>query len=359
VASVREEELADTPERARGLDLVTEAATTVTLGPLSRPDTARLVAALGQRGADVTATSRLADRVWAVSEGHPLMAVEATRAFGAEPDAPAAEPEAATARLALPERIHDLVTRRLRRVSDAGRAVLVGAAVAGRPVEFTVLQQVAGLGEADAAAAVEELVRRRLLREVGEGLVLTHDRVRDAVYGGLLAPRRRLLHRRMAEALEAQVGGRIEPLALGLHFEAGEVWDKTARYLRQAGLDAAARGASREAAQSLERALAAAERLPDGRPRLEQSIDLRLDLRVALAPLGEVERIVRYLEEARSLAATLGDARRGARASAVMSYCFHWMGQPSRGIETAREALAIASELDDRILAIEANYHFG
>jgi DNA-binding SARP family transcriptional activator/tetratricopeptide (TPR) repeat protein len=359
VASVREEELADTPARARVLDLVTEAAATVSLGPLSRPDTTRLVAALGRRGADATATSRLANRVWAVSEGHPLMAVEATRAFGAEPDASVAEADAPGVRRALPERIHDLVMRRLRRVSDAGRAVLAVAAVAGRQVDFAVLQQAAAVGEAEAAAAVEELVRRRLLREVGDGLALAHDRVRDVVYGTLLGPRRRLLHRRIAEALEAKVGGRIEPLALGLHFEAAEVWDKATRYLRQAGLDAAARGSSREAAQSLERALGAADRLPAGRARLEQLIDLRLDLRVALAPLGEVERILRFLEEARSLATTLGDARRGARVDALMSYCFHWMGQPARGVESARRAVTIASELDDRSLAVEANYYLG
>ena len=78
-----------------------------------------------------------------------------------------------------------------------------------------------------------------------------------------------------------------------------------------------------------------AERLPAGRPRLEQLIDLRLDLRLALSSLGEVERILRYLEEARDLATTLGDARRSGRASALMSYCFHWLGQPARGIETA------------------------
>src|SRR5262249_10980844 len=87
VASVREEDLADAPERARGLDLVTEAASTVTLGPLSRPDTARLVAALGRRGADAQATSQLADRAWPVSEGYPLMAVEGPRPVGARPRA--------------------------------------------------------------------------------------------------------------------------------------------------------------------------------------------------------------------------------------------------------------------------------
>src|SRR5262249_44697826 len=59
----------------------------------------------------------------------------------------------------------------------------------------------------------------------------------------------------------------------------------------------------------------------------------------------------------RDLATTLGDARRAGRASALLGYCFHWMGQPSRGIESARQALAIASDLGDRALAIEANFH--
>ena len=59
VASVRDEDLADVPERARLLHVVTESAATVTLGPLSRPDTATLVAALGRRGADAAAVCRL------------------------------------------------------------------------------------------------------------------------------------------------------------------------------------------------------------------------------------------------------------------------------------------------------------
>jgi DNA-binding SARP family transcriptional activator len=131
VASVRDEDLVDAPERARLLDVLGAPTAMVTLGPLSRPDTATLVAALGRRGADAAAVSQLADRVWAVSEGHPLMVVEATRVFGTEPDA-------VPARAALPDRIHDLVARRLHRVSEAGLAVLAAAAVAGRQVDFAV-----------------------------------------------------------------------------------------------------------------------------------------------------------------------------------------------------------------------------
>jgi tetratricopeptide (TPR) repeat protein len=354
VASVREEDLADAPDRLRLLDLVSETASTVTLGPLSHPDTARLVAALGRRGADAAATSQLAERVWAVSEGHPLMVVEATRVYAAEPDIVATQ-------LALPDRIHDLVTRRLHRVSEAGRAVLAAAAVAGRQVDFAVLQRAPGLGEAEAAAAVEELVRRRLLKEAGDGFAFAHDRVREVVYAGLLVPRRRLLHRRVAEALEAHHAGRLEPhvLALGLHFREAEVWDKAVLYLRRAATHAMTRGAYREAAASLEQALAAVVHLAGGRETAQSALELRLALRNALLPLGDHARMLDNLREAEMLAERLGDQR---RLGWILSYSALdvWRhGEAERAIGLSERVLAIGRALDDLGLRVIAGIRLG
>jgi DNA-binding SARP family transcriptional activator len=354
VASVRDEDLADAPERARLLDVVTEPVATVTLGPLSRSDTATLVAALGRRGADTAAVSQLADRVWAVSEGHPLMVVEATRVYGTEPDDQAARP-------ALPDQIHDLVARRLHRVSEPGRAVLAAAAVAGRQVDFPVLARAAALGEPEAAAAVEELVRRRLLREAGEGFAFAHERVREVVYAGLLVPRRRLLHRRVAEALEAHAAGRIEPhaLALGLHFQAAEIWDKAVLYLREAGAQAMTRGAYREAAASLEQALAAVEHLAGGPEAAQSALELRLRLRNALLPLGDHARMLDNLREAEALAERLDDQR---RLGWILSYSALdvWRhGEAARAIGLAERVLAIGGALGDLGLRVIAGIRLG
>ena len=61
-----------------------------------------------------------------------------------------------------------------------------------------------------------------------------HDVIREVVEADLGMARRMVLHRRIAEALEQQVGvGPVELLAY--HYGRGGVQDKAARYLEQAG----------------------------------------------------------------------------------------------------------------------------
>jgi len=66
------------------------------------------------------------------------------------------------------------------------------------------------------------------------------------------------------------------------------VWEKVLFYCRQAGTKALARSANREAVAYFEQALEALTHLSDSRERREQAIDVRLDLRPALAPFGEM-----------------------------------------------------------------------
>ena len=77
------------------------------------------------------------------------------------------------------------------------------AAVIGRPFDFALLGRAAALGDAGAAEGVEELVRHRILQIGAEGFEFTHDRIREVVFDELLPPRRVLIHRGIAEALEA------------------------------------------------------------------------------------------------------------------------------------------------------------
>src|SRR5207237_6239533 len=143
-------------------------------------------------GGDEGAMVRLGEQAWAASEGNPFVAVETARA----------QAEGASVGggrgLALSERVRDVVGRRLERLSERGQALAGVAAAIGREFEFGLLQRAAALTEEDAAAGVEELVRRRVLHGLGERFDFTHDRIRDVAYARLLAPRRHLPHRTTA-----------------------------------------------------------------------------------------------------------------------------------------------------------------
>src|SRR5207249_5937007 len=111
-----------------------------------------------------------------------------------------------------------------------------------------------------------------------------HALTHEVAYGGLLHERRRALHARIVEALEALVGDRLDDQVerLAHHALRGEVWDKALTYGRLAGDKAQARSAYREAVVYYEQALAALEHVSDSRAATEQAIDIRLGLRTAL-----------------------------------------------------------------------------
>ena len=89
-------------------------------------------------------------------------------------------------------------------------------------------------------------------------------------------------------------------------------------YLRQAGLRAVARAANREAIAHLEQALGALRHLPESRETTALTIDIHIELRNALLPLGDLARMGDHLREAEGLARTLGDQHRLGRIATFM-----------------------------------------
>jgi len=364
VVTSRDEDLTDATAARRTMDELSHEphVTRATLAPLTRPDTVELIRALARGRGEANTPTQLEEQVWTVSEGNPFVAVETTRALldGA------LAPESSS--MPLPERVRSMIAARLDRLSDPARLLAAVAAVIGREFEFGLLHRASGLDEASAAEGVEELVRCRLLHDVGERFDFTHHRLQAVVYGRLLPPRRKLLHRRVGEALEglASADPARDPLALGLHFREGEVWDKAVVHLRRAGVRAVERSANREAAACFERALAALAHLPESPSTLEQAFEIHLELRPVLVLLGEVRRALERLREAEALAERTNDDRRRGRVCAFMAYTHSQRGVLDEALASATRALAIADVLGDlrlRILATcfleQAHYYRG
>src|SRR5262249_18263210 len=156
--------------------------------------------------------------VWTVSEGNPFLALETLRAAYQDP----ASRDPLT--LPLPKRVRELVIAHLDRLSDRSRRLVTIASVIRPKFEFALLQRVAGLGDRDAAEAVEELVGRRVLRGLSEHLDFTHERIREAAISQLLPIQCRLLHREIGVAIEALYAQSQEQYyaALALHYREGE-----------------------------------------------------------------------------------------------------------------------------------------
>ena len=352
VVTAREEELAGRPVLAAAVQEVDRERPIlrVRLGPLSVAETASLVQALAL-GHDDAASTRFAREAWTVSEGNPLLIVETTRALVAGHALDGA------GNVALPRRVQEVVAANLSRVSAPARSLVAVASVMGRRFDFRLLQHAASMPEHEAAQGVEELVRRRVLSIVDEGLDFTHARIRDVAYAELLPPTRRLLHRQVATSLEALYGpdaaGHLESLAV--HYREAEVWDRAVDALARLGVEAARGYAHAAAIDLFDEALRHLARLHAGVDRDRRRGEIALHRAQSLYCVG------RFRESAESLVTEMAALDR-VDDPALTSMCHAWLahiearlGHSARAVASARRALDAAARAGDDAAAGQAH----
>lgn len=159
--------------------------TEMRLGPLARAHIEALARA-SSPSVDVA-------RIWEESGGNPLFALEAARAERAGGE---------------PATLAELVRERCERLPADAAHVLRWAAVLGPAFTVERLGELAPLDPEALVEALEQLERHALLRSVepsradGTAYAFAHDIVRKVIYGDLSAPRRRLMHQRIAASLQ-------------------------------------------------------------------------------------------------------------------------------------------------------------
>jgi DNA-binding SARP family transcriptional activator/tetratricopeptide (TPR) repeat protein len=357
VVTIREEELADLGLLRQSLHELDEDGELLRLpvSPLSRSDTVALVEALAPPGLPHQLVTQLAQDAWRISDGNAFVVVEVMHALRAGQTISLAH------RLPLPAKVRTLVLQRLERLSDRGRRLVAVAAVIGRQFDFALVQRAADMSEREAAEGVEELVRHRVLRGAGDGLEFSHDYIREVATGELPPPLRTALHRRVAETLEDVHANdpAAHALALGTHYRNGEAWEKAAEFLHVAGRQAAARSAHHEAVACLEEALSALRRVPASREVDERDLDVRIELRQSLYPMGRFADLARHLREAERIAERLDDRPRLARVAAYVSNHAWITGDLSHALACGERALTLADGIPSAGLAVEANFRLG
>src|SRR5207302_3269957 len=287
----------------------------IALQPLDAAETAKLASQVANRELDTGSVMHL----YHETGGYPLFVVEMVRAdLGRAPaslleaDHPHGQPPLDDART-LPPRVHAVLVGRLLQLSASARAFVELAATIGR--EFT-LDLLSTIGNADAESAVrvlDELWHKRIVREHGANSYdFTHDKLREVAYAEISAPQRRMLHRRIAQALEAMhIEEDLDPVSgqLASHYERAGMIEQALPYYQRATAVAQCVYANEDAISLLSRALELLELLPAGAKRDQQELGLHL----ALAPLYRVTKgwatpeLERVLDRALALCDTVGD----------------------------------------------------
>jgi predicted ATPase len=340
------------------------------------------------------------ERLFSESEGTPFFVVEYLAALGQTGAVAEAWP--------LPGGVRALLQTRLARVDEAGWQLLSTAAVIGRWFDLDTLHSASGRSDDETVSGLEALMELGLIDEVAQPAAspgqdpprydFNHEKLRSLVYEETSLARRRLLHRRVAEAMAArarrQSGGQAgAKSALGalasqiaLHYERAGHAAEAAEYYRLAGEHARALFANSEALAHFRSALAlgypaagevhqaigdlltlsgayeaaqasfetaAALSEPAALPALEQKLGAIAHRR------GDWELAASHFQAALNALGEAGQPAARARLYADWSLSVHRQGDTPRALELAGRALELAAQAGDRLALAQVHNLLG
>ena len=281
--------------------------------------------------------NRLVAYVQGRAEGNPLFVVELLRAL-AEGGALARDGDdwrlGDLTGTVLPLLLRQIIEGRVARLGDESQQQLAVAAVIGHAVRLDVWASVGEVDEGALFDVVGQGVDAHLLVESldGEEVRFVHALVREGLYQGMIAKRRRRLHDQVGEALLSTRDP--DPDAVAYHFQrAGDV--RAGQWLAKAGERARAAHAYVTAVERMQEAVALLDRPEDA--ALAGSLCMQIGM---MLRISDRARATRYSEEAIRRAEEANDPVLAGVARCRFASNLVYDGDYARGIAASRAGLA-------------------
>ena len=342
--------------------------TSIRLGRFDRVQVGELVGAAGL-------SPELVDPLFAETRGLPFFVVEYLDSLGEDAtDWP------------LPAGVRDVLETRLASTSEVAGQVVAAAAVLGRPFEPELVRDVSGRSDEETVSAIEELSARGILADLDTGVhEFRHEQMRKVAYERTSLGRRRLLHRRAADALSLAARGTTGAGVVAQHFRLAGREAEAADWFQLAGEQARGLYANAEALAYFREALALG---PPTAGALHEAIGdlltLAGDYAAALpsyeaaaaeaseAELAGIEHRIGLVHDRRgeweladvsftAALEALPDTAAALRARIVadQSLTAHRRDRDDRALVLAQEALALATAAGDRRARAQAHNLLG
>lgn len=254
----------------------------------------------------------------------------------------------------LPTSLMDVLAARLDQ-SALGKRIAQVASAIGRTFPADLLQQATHLDENDIDSGLARLDELGVITQEHEGpqrfYSFRHALLQQSAYDSMLKATRQVVHRQLAEALEAESA---EPEILARHYIEAGLRSEAISKLQQAGQRAASRSANVEAISLLRRALSLAGELEAGPDRDETELDICLalgPLLISVAGPG-AEEVQDVYRRAMALSDSIPDQRR------FTAYWGWWRTSPNFKSmrERADRLSTIVQDLADPHLSLQAHH---
>ncbi len=265
----------------------------------------------------------------------------------------------------IPGSVQDVIASRIDRLEPELKSLLQIASVIGRRVPVALIKLVTDSPASAIERQLAKLQEMEFLYEAGDGtnpeFLFKHALTEEVTYVSLVHEMRRTLHGRLVDAIEIEYADRLEENCevIARHALAAERWAQAYDYSRKAARKAHARSAYQAAIEWFDQAVAALDRLPEAEDQLADKMDVRLEMRIALWPLGQHELLARRVREAGVLAERAGDTLRLAIVHNYLT-AHHWQaGEHKKAIKTGEKGIALAEQADDFSVLATTKQHLG
>jgi predicted ATPase len=198
--------------------------------------------------------SKLIQTVYKLSDGNPLFIEEMLKSIMSQAERKVGSDgkiyidwDSVLTTFTIPQTVRDVLKMRLAQLDTRSERLLQYAATIGTKIPYPLLEKVVDLSDDEILDALDTVIKLGILHEVtddidkGEFYQFTHSLMREVIYDELTTPRRRIIHRKIAETLEQLYADNIDEVVFELtkHFESAQVYEKTLEYtLKSAELSA-------------------------------------------------------------------------------------------------------------------------
>jgi predicted ATPase len=318
---------------------------------------------------DGAALSPLKQFILAKTEGNPFFMeeiVQALREQGVLAVGVTDRSHLQTA-LHLPPTVQGVLAARIDRLPTVEKELLQTLAVIGKEFPLSLLKPVVDRPEGELQLLLAHLQTAEFIYEQPAfpevEYTFKHALTQEVAYNSLLIERRRVLHERAAQAIEAVFHHRVEDYynELAYHYSRSVNTPKAVEYLQLAGQQAVQRSANAEAVSHLTTALNLLTVLPDTPQRAQQELTLQVALGVALGvTTGHSSREVETAyTRARELCRQIGETPQLFPVLWGLYLLYLVRGEHQTARELAEQFLSLAQSVQDPELLLWAHYGLG
>ena len=190
--------------------------------------------------------------------------------------------------LQIPATVQGVLAARIDRLAPEEKTLLQQLAVIGREIPVSLVRKVISSPEDDLYRLLSSLQHKEFLYEQPAfpevEYIFKHALTQEVAYNSVLQERRKVLHEKIGQAMEAHYNNKLEDhySALAHHYSRSGNAEKAVEYLSLAGQQAARQSANEEAINRLTAALELLKALPDTAVRARHELTLHLSLGASL-----------------------------------------------------------------------------